>query len=288
MEKADITPRCPAVASRDAATILIDSRWRSTSGWRDLWNYREALYFLTRRGVFLRYKQAVLGIGWAILRPTLYVAVFTLVFGNFVSIATGNIPYAVFVFCGLLPWQLFNQSLSSMSGSILSNRSLVEKVYFPRLLLPISSMLASLPDFIISFVLLLLLMLVMGVVPSWRVTLLPVLVVLTLAASFCIGIWTAALSVKYRDFRHIVSFGLQLWTYLTPIVYPISAVPRAFLPLYSLNPMVAVIETFRWAILGQPSPLEILLPVSLGFIAVATVTGVAFFRHTERGFADVI
>jgi lipopolysaccharide transport system permease protein len=257
--------------------------------WRDLWRYRELFYFLAWRDLLVRYKQTVVGTAWVLLRPLVTTLVLTVVFDRLAHMPSGGAPYPVLVFCGLLPWQLFSTALSESGGSLIANTSLISKVYFPRMAVPASSILTSFVDFLVSFVLLVVLMLAYGYMPGPRALALPVFVLVALCAAFGAGLWLAALTVKYRDFRYVVPFLTQLGLYISPVGFNSDVVPDRWRLPYSLNPVVGVIDGFRWSLLGADA--EMYWPgffASLAVIAVLVVTGIRYFRHTERTFADVI
>jgi lipopolysaccharide transport system permease protein len=270
--------------------IVIEAGRTERQYWRDLWRYRELFYFLAWRDILVRYKQTVIGIGWAVVRPLLTMLVLTVVFRKIANLpAEGNAPYAIMVFAALLPWQFFATALSESSGSLIGNANLISKVYFPRLIVPAGSVITSLVDFMISGAILLVLMAWYQFWPDWRILTLPLFVLLAFGASMGAGLWLAALNVKYRDFRYIVPFIVQFGLYISPVGFSTSRVPEAWRLLYSLNPMVGVIDGFRWAILGGES--AIYWPgffASIGVVALLTVTGIRYFRKTERTFADVI
>jgi lipopolysaccharide transport system permease protein len=270
--------------------IVIEAGRTERQYWRDLWRYRELFYFLAWRDILVRYKQTVIGIGWAVFRPLLTMLVLTLVFRKIANLPTeGTAPYAVMVFAALLPWQFFATALTESSGSLIGNANLISKVYFPRLIVPAGSVITSLVDFLISGVILLALMAWYRFWPDWRILTLPLFVLLAFGASMGAGLWLAALNVKYRDFRYIVPFIVQFGLYISPVGFSTSRVPENWRLLYSLNPMVGVIDGFRWAILGgQPAIYWPGLLTSIGVVAVLTVTGIRYFRKTERTFADVI
>jgi len=257
--------------------------------WRDLWRYRELLAFLTWRDILVRYKQTAIGVLWALLRPFLTMVVFTVVFSTIAKLPAGNVPYPILVFAALLPWQLFASALAESSNSLVSNANLISKVYFPRLLVPISSVLVSLVDFLVSGIILLGLMVWYDYVPSWRIVTLPLFLALAIAAATGGGLWLAALTVKYRDFRYVVPFIVQLGLYISPVGFSSNVVPAQWRSLYALNPMVGVIDGFRWAILGGDTTLSLTgLIWSVGLVILLLVTGVWYFRAYERTFADVI
>ncbi len=257
--------------------------------WRDLWRYRELLYFLAWRDILVRYKQTIIGIAWALIRPVMTMLVFTVVFGRLANLPSEGAPYPILVFAAMLPWQFFSQSLGDCSNSLLGNAHLLSKVYFPRLLVPLSAVVVSFVDFLLSGIVLLGLMIYYQYVPSWRVFTLPLFIAIAFAAAMGIGLWMAALNVKYRDFRYIVPFVLQFGLYISPVGFSSSIVPEQWRLLYSLNPMVGVIDGFRWAILGGGS--GIYMPgflLSLFLVTVLLISGVWYFRKVERTFADVI
>ena len=219
-----------------------------------IWEYRELLYFLVWRDLKVRYKQTVIGAGWAILQPLMTMAIFTVVFGTFAKIPSDGIPYPIFAYSALLPWNLFANSLSRGGTSIVGNAQLISKIYFPRLLLPLSGILSPIVDFAISFVILVIMMIWFGTVPGWGVLALPLFLLLALLTALAVGLWLSALNVRYRDVGYAIPFLIQLWMFASPIAYPVSLVPEKWRMLYSLNPMVGVIEGFRWALLAEGKP----------------------------------
>jgi lipopolysaccharide transport system permease protein len=264
-----------------------------TKGWvnlqlRELWAYRELLYFLAWRDVKLRYKQTVLGAAWAIIQPFFTMVVFSLFFGNLANIPSDNIPYPLFSFAALVPWTFFANGLAQSANSLVGGANILKKVYFPRLTVPIASVLAGVVDFLIAFVVLLGMMLYFGRVPTLNVLWLPYLLVLALVTSLGVGLWLSAMNVQFRDIRYVIPFLTQLWMFSTPIAYPSSLIPEAWRTLYALNPMVGVVEGFRWALLGTdtaPGPMIIVSSV----VAVALlVSGAFYFRRMEKTFADVV
>lgn len=257
--------------------------------WKDLWKYRELFYFLAWRDILVRYKQTVIGMAWALIRPFLTMVVFTVVFGQLAKLPSEGAPYAIMVFAALLPWQFFSGALSECSNSLISNANLLSKVYFPRLIVPTSAVVVSFVDFLVSGIILLGLMVWYNYVPSWRILTLPLFVAIAFAASMGAGLWLASLNVQYRDFRYIVPFIVQFGLYISPIGFSSSIVPQQWRLLYSLNPMVGVIDGFRWAILDGNT--QIYLPgflLSLSLVGVSLVSGIWYFRKMERTFADVI
>jgi lipopolysaccharide transport system permease protein len=256
--------------------------------WGDLWRYRELFLILAWRDVSVRYKQTAIGVAWAIIRPLLTMMVFTVVFGRLAKLPTeGTAPYALMVLAGMLPWTLFSSALSESSNSLVTNSNLIGKVYFPRLVIPVATLATALIDFAISFVLLIGMMMFYRFAPGWQSVSLPLFIALAVLASLGPGLWIAALNVKYRDFRHVIPFVVMIGMYVSPVGFTSQIVPEKWRLVYNLNPMVGVIDGFRWAILGGPLYLPGLIlgvAVSLVFLAI----GVSYFRQTERAFADVI
>jgi lipopolysaccharide transport system permease protein len=255
---------------------------------RDLWEYRELLYFLVWRDVKVRYKQTALGAAWAVLQPVMTMFVFSIFFGRLAKVPSDGIPYPVFAFTALLPWQLFAYALSESGNSLISNQNLITKVYFPRLVIPIAAVLAGLVDFAIAFVVLLGLILYYGIIPSAAVALLPLFLLLAVMTALAVGLWLSALNVKYRDVRYTIPFLMQFWLFATPVAYPASLVPERWRVLYGLNPMAGVVEGFRWALLGKSQAPGPLLWVSVAVVILLLVGGLLYFRKTESTFADVV
>lgn len=256
--------------------------------WRDLWRYRELFVFLAWRDLLVRYKQTVIGVAWSVVRPLLTMVILTFVFGKVAKLPSDGTPYPILVFSAMLPWQFFANALSESSSSLITNIPLISKVYFPRLAIPASAVVASFVDFLISFCLLLIMMLVYGVVPTWRMAVLPFFVLLAFGAAIGAGLWFAALNVKYRDFRYIVPFVIQFGLYISPVGFSSRVVPERLRLLYSANPMVGVIDGFRWSILGRTDIYWPGVALSIVSVTIVTATGLAYFRRTERTFADVI
>ena len=258
--------------------------------WQDLWRYRELFFILAWRDVAVRYKQTVIGVAWAFVRPFMTMVVFTVVFGKIAKLPTeGDAPYAIMVFAGLLPWTLFASILTDASTSIVGSFSLISKVYFPRLIVPLSTVLVAVIDFAVSLSILAGLMVWYGVMPGWQILLLPVFVLLTLLCSIGPALWAAAILVKYRDFRFIVPFVTQIGLYISPVGFSGKIVPEQWSLLYSLNPMVGIIDGFRWCILGGDSPLDGPgFAIGVGVILVLLWWGIRSFRRSERAFADLI
>ncbi|BCL35205.1 ABC transporter permease [Nostoc sp. MS1] len=269
--------------------LVIEAGRTEQQYWKDIWRYRELFYFLAWRDILVRYKQTAIGIAWALIRPFLTMVVFTVVFGNLAKLPSQGAPYPILVFSAMLPWQFFANSLSECSNSLIGNANLISKVYFPRLIVPTSAVVVSFVDFMISGIILLGLMAWYNFVPTWRIVTLPFFIAIAFAASMGAGLWLASLNVKYRDFRYIVPFIVQFGLYISPVGFSSTIVPQKWRFLYSLNPIVGVIDGFRWAILGGESSLY--LPgfvLSLGLVFVLLISGVWYFRKTERTFADII
>jgi len=266
---------------------------RPSHGWRslklgELWSYRELLYFLTWRDVLIRYKQAVLGVAWAVLQPFLTMIVFTLVFSGLMNVSSGDTPYALFSLAALVPWQLFAGGLNKSGATLVANANLLTKVYFPRLIMPTSAVLAGLVDFAIGMVLLAGMMVYFGVTPTWNVLWLPLLVVLTLLTALSVSLWLSALNVMYRDVQYVIPLVVQLWMFVSPVIYSTGTVPAGPMRIvYGLNPMAGVIQGFRWALLGEAPPSGLLL-IGAGVVIVVFVGGLFFFKRVERTFADVV
>ena len=271
-------------------TLIIEPGRAEVHYWRDLWHYRELFLILAWRDVAVRYKQTLIGVTWAVLRPFLTMVVFTVVFGKLAGLPSdGQVPYALMVFAGMLPWYLFSSALGGAADSLIGSANLIGKVYFPRIIIPAATIVTALIDFLISLVILVAVMLWYRFVPGWQILLLPVFVVLAVLASLGPGLWITALNIKYRDFRYVIPFLLQMGLYISPVGFSSSIVPEQWRLLYSLNPMVGVIDGFRWCILGGESPLYgpgfgLSLVVVIFFLWL----GIRRFRNTEKTFADLI
>jgi homopolymeric O-antigen transport system permease protein len=266
---------------------------RRSSGWvpvnfKSIWQYRDLIYFLAWRDIKVRYKQMLLGIGWALLQPVMTMLVFSFFLGRLVRVPSDGIPYPLFTFCALLPWQLFVRALTDSSNSLVANQNLLTKVYFPRLVVPLAAGLPALVDFAFALAALVAMMSYYDLFLTQAVWKLPGLVLLAMGAALGIGIWLAALNVKYRDVKHIVPFFIQLWLFITPVVYPISLVPGRWRLLYSLNPMTSVVEGFRSIFLGTSTELGPMFAVSCAVVSLWMVGGLYYFRRMERTFADVV
>ncbi len=255
---------------------------------KQIWESRELLYFLVWRDLKMRYKQALIGAGWAVIKPLMMMLVFVVVFGLFVKVPTGDIPYSVFVYTGLLPWTFVSTIISIAAASLITNSPLLKKIYFPRLLIPLSSSITSLVDLAISLPLLFGLMVWFQVPFSWRVIVVPILILLMFLLSFGIGLLMAALHVKYHDVGMLLPIMLQVWMYASPVIYPIELVSERWLPLYSLNPLVGMFQAFRWALLDAQSPTPLMLVSSIAWTLVILASGIIFFHFSEDTFADVV
>ena len=276
------------MAPPDTPELVLEAGRTSRNYWRDLWRYRELLGFLAWRDIKVRYKQTVLGVLWALIQPAVTLAVFTFIFGKLAAMPAGNVPYPLLVLCGLLPWQLFSAAFANASGSLVANTHLISKVYFPRLIVPLSSVAVAQIDFAVVLVLLLALCLWWQFVPDWRVLLLPLFIVLTMLTAIGTGLWLTALTVKYRDFRFVVPFLLQVGLFLSPVGFSSTNLPN-WRFIYSLNPMVGAIDGFRWCLLhGEPALDPVNLAVSVAMAGLLLASGLWYFRRTERTFADLI
>lgn len=274
----------------EQATALII---RPSKGWtslnlREVWLYRELLYFLTWRDIKIRYKQTILGVMWAVIQPVFVMILFSIIFGKLVRIPSEGLPYPIFAYCGLLPWQLFAYSLTESSNSLVANQNLITKIYFPRLVIPVSAVLAGVVDFLIAFGVLIGLMGWYRIVPTHAVWSLPLFVLLAVLLALGVGLWLSALNVLYRDVRYTIPFLTQAWLFATPIAYPSSLVPEQWRVAYGLNPLAGVVEGFRWALLGTGKAPGAMLAVSAITVMIVLVSGLYFFRRMERTFADVV
>jgi lipopolysaccharide transport system permease protein len=269
--------------------LLIEAGRTERQYWRDLWGYRELFFFLAWRDLLVRYKQTFVGVGWSLIRPLLTMLVLTVVFGKLGKMPSGGIPYPLLVLCGMLPWQFFSSAMADSGNSLIGNSGLISKVYFPRLVIAVSSVITSFVDFLISAAFLAVLMIWYRYLPPVAVFFLPFYVLLALGASLGVGLWIAALMVKYRDFRFIVPFVIQFGLYISPVGFSSSVVPERFRLIYALNPMVGIIDGFRWCLLGAQN--RIYLPALAAAVIDVTIliaSGIWYFRKTERTFADVI
>jgi lipopolysaccharide transport system permease protein len=269
--------------------IVIEAGRSERHYWRDLWSYRELFLFLAWRDILVRYKQAVIGVAWSVLRPLLTMVIFTIVFGKLAKLPSDGVPYPILVIAAMLPWHFFASAVSEGSNSLIQNANIISKVYFPRVIVPLSAVVVSLVDFLISFALLLALMVWYQFTPDWRILFLPAFLILAVVVSIGPLLWLAALNVQYRDFRYVVPFLIQLGLFISPVGFSSSIIPERWRLIYSLNPMVGVIDAFRWSVLGGQTPLYVPgLALSLATAVLLLVSGIWYFRKTERSFADVI
>jgi homopolymeric O-antigen transport system permease protein len=278
----------PSNDPASAMKLIIEPGMTAKNYWRDLWHYRELVYFLAWRDVAVRYKQTAVGIAWALIRPALTVLVFV-GFRRMVGLPAGAVPEPIFVFAAVLPWQFFSSALSDSAGSLIGNANLVSKIYFPRLVIPLAAVITSLVDFVITLALLAILMVWYGFAPGWQVVMLPVFVLMAFGLSLGCGLLLAALNVEYRDFRYVVPFIVQFGLFVSPIAFSTADVPEKWRALYALNPLVGIIDGFRWSLLGGSVPLDAdTVWVSAAVTVAVIVVGVWYFRRMEHGFADVI
>ena len=255
---------------------------------KSIWEYRELLYFLVWRDLKVRYKQTIIGVGWTVLQPLIAMVIFTVIFGRFARISSDGVPYPIFAFCGLLPWMYFATALNRCMVSVVADSQLVSKVFFPRLVLPIVGTISGIFDFFISLLLFLGLMVWYGFVVTWWLLILPLFLLLALLTALALGLWFSALNVRYRDIAYVVPFITQVWMFASPVIYPVSMIPEKYRSVYSLNPMVGVIEGFRWALLGKANPDFSVMAVSVVVVVSVFAGGLVFFRRMERTFADVV
>lgn len=277
-------------AAREPLPMLII---RPSRGWvslrfTELWEYRELLYFLTWRDIKVRYKQTILGAAWAVIQPFFGMVVFSVFFGHLAKIPSDGLPYPIFAYCALLPWQLFAHALTESSNSLVANERLITKVYFPRLVVPLSAVLAGLLDFAVAFLVLIGMLWYYGIVPTVAVFALPLFLLLAVMTALGVGLWLSALNVQYRDVRYTIPFLTQFWLFATPVAYPSSLVPKPWRALCGLNPMAGVVEGFRWALLGKAEGPGALLAVSVAVVVLLLIGGLYYFRRMEKTFADVV
>ncbi len=278
----------PDATVRSRVTVIEPTRGWASLQLRELWSYRELLFFLAWRDVKVRYQQTFFGVAWAVLQPLFMMVIFSVFFGKFAQLSSDGVPYPVFAMCALIPWQLFQYSLAQSSNSIIASQSLVKKVYFPRLVIPIASVLDGLVDFCVALALLGGMMAFYRIAPTANILLLPVFIAFATLTALSVGVWLAALNVKYRDFRYTLGFISQFWMFATPVAYSSSVVPAKWRWAYGLNPMVGVIDGFRWAILGRHSPISSSTYISIGVVALMLAGGLAYFRQMESSFADIV
>lgn len=293
MAVADTPNIAPGGAPEEGATIQTPIIIKPSRGWvnlqlKEVWEYRELLYFLAWRDIKVRYKQTVLGAAWAILQPFLTMVIFSIFFGNLAGVPSDDIPYPIFSYAALVPWMFFAGGLTKSTQSLVSGANMVKKIYFPRLLMPMSAVFSGLVDFVLAFSVLLAMMLYFNIVPTLAIVWLPLLLLLGLATSLGVGMWLTAMNVQFRDIRYVMPFIVQAWMFATPIAYPSSLLDEPWRTLYALNPMVGVVEGFRWALLGvdtQPGPMILVSSVvAIGLL----VSGAFYFRRMEKSFADVV
>ena len=274
--------------TRAAVTVIRPKRGHALVDWPELWAYRDLVYILTWRDIRVRYKQTALGAAWAVLQPFLTMVVFSIFFGRLAGVPSGDVPYPVFAFAALVPWTFFANAVTQASNSLVQQEAILTKVYFPRVIVPLAAVLAGLVDVTIAFVVLVGMLLAYGIVPTAAVLTLPLLVLFAASTAFAVGLWLSALNVRYRDVRYTLPFIVQVWLFVSPVAYPTSLVPEAWRPLYALNPMVGVIDGFRWALLGDVPAPGIGLLVSALVVVTLLLGGLAYFRRVERSFADAV
>jgi lipopolysaccharide transport system permease protein len=289
----EATPSRAVSAPSVERSELPHTRIEPSKGWislglKDLWHYRELVFFLAWRDIKVRYKQTALGAAWAVIQPLFTMLAFTLFFGRLAKVPSDGIPYPLFSYTALLPWQLFASALTESSNSVVANERLITKVYFPRLVVPLASILSGLVDFVIAFTLVIGMMVWYGVRPTWAVLTLPFFVIFTMATALGVGLWLSALNVQYRDVRYTLTFIVQFWLIASPVAYSSTLVPARWRPFYGLNPMAGVIEGFRWALLGKTQAPGTMLWVSVVVVAVVLVGGLYYYRRMEKTFADVV
>ena len=273
----------------NAFDLIIEPGRSERNYWNDLWRFRELFLFMAWRDILVRYKQTAIGLAWSIIRPVLTMVVFTVVFGRLAKLPSDGVPYPILVFAALLPWQFFSTSFTDASGSLVSSSNMLTKIYFPRLIIPVSTIIVNLVDFFISFIILAGMMIWYNFVPGWTILYLPIFLFLAFVASLSAGLYVAALNVKYRDFKYIVPFVVQLGLYISPVGFSSNVVPEKWKLLYSLNPMVGIIEGFRWSILGGDR--QIYVPgmlISIGIVILILIFSIKYFRKMEKTFADII
>jgi len=269
--------------------IIIEAGKSEKNYFRDIWRYRELFYFLSWRDILVRYKQTVIGVAWSVIRPVLTMIVFTIIFGKIAKLPSTNAPYPILVFTALLPWQFFSNALQESSNSLISNSSMISKIYFPRIIMPVSSMIVALVDFAISFVILGIIMIFYHFIPSWKIIFMPLFLLLAILVSTGAGLLISALNVKYRDFRYIVPFIIQFGLYISPVGFSSDTIPSKWRIIYSLNPMVGVIDGFRWSIIGKG--VQFYIPgfaISIILTIILFIVALMYFRKTEKTFADRI
>lgn len=282
-----MTAATPETPSQSPTLVIRPPRRWVPVDLAELWQYRELLFFFVWRDVKIRYKQTGLGVAWAVIQPLVTMLIFSVIFGGFAKLPSEGIPYPLFTLAALLPWQLFSEGMTRSTTSMVTNANIMTKVYFPRLLMPISGILSPLVDFLVAMVILVLMMAWYGFVPTANVIFLPAFVMLALATSLGVGLWLSALNVQYRDFQYTVPFLIQIWLYASPVVYATSLVPEQYRLLYGLNPMAGVIEGFRWALLGTDPPTGV-IGLAVVVVLVLLIGGAFYFKRMEQYFADIV
>jgi homopolymeric O-antigen transport system permease protein len=255
---------------------------------REAWEYRELLFFFVWRDIKVRYRQTLLGAAWAVIQPLVTMVIFSVVFGRLAKLPSDGLPYPVFSFAALLPWELFSRALSDASGSLVNNQQLVTKIYFPKIFLPVSSILGGLVDFAISLVILFGMMWYYGIPLTWRILVLPILILFALATALAVAMWLGSFNVRYRDVKYVLPFLTQIWLYASPVAYSSTLIPKQWRGLYGLNPMAGVVEGFRWALLGTQTTTGPMIGVSVLVVVVLLVAGLIYFQRMERTFADIV
>ena len=277
------------MSNNEKDVIIIEPGRTEKNYWKDLWRYRELFYFLSWKDVLVRYKQTVIGIAWSVIRPVLTMVVFTIIFGKIAKLPSGNVPYPIMVFTALLPWQFFASALQDSSNSLIGNANMISKVYFPRMIVPASSIIVAFVDFLVSSILLVVLMIWYKFVPSYKIIFIPLFLLMALIFAFGVGLLIASLNVKYRDFKYIVPFIMQFGLYISPVGFSSDVIPVKWRFIYSINPMVGVIDGFRWCILGKGIDFYVRgFVVSIVLIFIFLFIGIWYFRKTEKTFADRI
>ncbi len=277
-----------SLPKQEIITVIEPSKGWLRIDFRELWAYRELLFFLSWRDISVRYKQTVMGAAWAIIQPLLSMVIFSLLFGKLAKIPSDDVPYPIFSYAALLPWQYFSSAMSDSARSMVGQGKILSKVYFPRLIVPLAAVLPPMVDFAIAFVILIGLMFYYGQAITWRLLWLPLFLLLAVATALGVGLWLSAMNVRYRDIGYVIPFLAQFWMYASPVVYPVSMLPERYQLLYGLNPMTGVIEGFRWALLGTNTPPGPITLVSAGVVVLLILSGMFYFRRMEDTFADVI
>lgn len=289
MHGVDAARRAPVLTGPPSALV---THIAPSRGWRalkllEVWQRRELLYLLVWRDLKVRYKQTALGAAWAVIQPVVTMVIFSVIFGYLAGLPSDGLPYPVFTFTALLPWFYFSSSLTRVAGSVVAESHLISKIYFPRLIIPLSGVASGIVDFAISCSILLAMMAWFDLWPTWRVVTLPLFLLLVAATALGVGLWLSALNVRYRDVGHLMPFVIQSWFYASPVIYPVTMIPEQWRVLYSLNPMVGVLEGFRWALLGKDAPRLDVMAASAGAVLVSLVVGAFYFKRMERTFADL-